>query len=210
MTAPLDPAPPPRSKRTIGLVIFLIVALLAGVGGFIYWRHASQFEETDDAYVDGNITTVSAQIAGRVSKVYASDNQDVKAGDVLAEIEQTDFASRVSQMDAALKAAQARVEAARTQVAFVKANTEASLSQAPRAGVEAAEASVEKAQGGHWRGRGDNGGTGRRPRTRNAQADVDAASAEATRRAADLKRIESIDPRAMSQQQRERGLRSRS
>src|SRR5262249_27896615 len=69
MTAPLDPAPPPRRKRAIALVVFLIVAALAGVGGFFYWQHSSQFEETDDAFVDGNITTVSPQVAGRVTKV---------------------------------------------------------------------------------------------------------------------------------------------
>jgi membrane fusion protein (multidrug efflux system) len=198
MTAPLDPAPPPRRKRTIALLVFLIVAALAGVAGFLYWRHSSQFEETDDAFVDGNITSVSPQVAGRVTRVLVKDNQDVKAGDVLVEIEPTDFASRVTQMEAALKAAQARVEASRSDVALVKADSDATLAQA-KAGVEAAQATVERLQSGvteaeatvRWA----------QAQVQSAQADVEAAAAEQTRRAADLKRFETIDPRAMSQQQ---------
>src|SRR5689334_8916037 len=102
MTAPLDPSPqPPKTrKRTIALLVFLGVAVLAGIGGFIYWRHAKQFEETDDAFVDGNIVTVSPQIAGRVGKVYVKDNQDVKAGDMLVEIDATDYQNAVAQAKA--------------------------------------------------------------------------------------------------------------
>ena len=68
MTAPLDPAPPregPR-KRAIALGIFFVILVLAGIGGFIYWRYSRQFEETDDAFVDGNIVSVSPQISGRI------------------------------------------------------------------------------------------------------------------------------------------------
>ena len=99
MTAPLDPspAPPKTRKRTIAFLIFLALVAMAGIAGIVYWRHASQFEETDDAYVDGNIVTVSPQVAGRVSVVRIKDNQDVKAGDVLVEIEATDFGNAVTQ-----------------------------------------------------------------------------------------------------------------
>ncbi len=201
MTAPLDPAPPPRTrKRAIALVIFLIVAALAGVGGLIYWRHASQFEETDDAFVDGNITAVSPQIAGIISKVYVLDNQDVKAGDPLVEIDPTDFASRVTQMEAALKVAQSKIAIATTNVQLVQASTDASIAQA-KAGVASAQAMVEQAEAGITAGEA----TVRwaEAQSQSAQADVDSAAAEAARRTADFKRFESIDPRAMSQQQRD-------
>ena len=131
MTAPLDPAPAggrPR-KRTIAFLVFLAIVALAGVGGFFYWWHASQFEETDDAFVDGNIVTVSPQVAGRISAIHVNDNQDVKAGEVLAEIEPTDYVNAVNQAKAALETAKARVEIAKTNVDLVQASTAAGLAQ---------------------------------------------------------------------------------
>ena len=118
MTAPLDPVPAtgkPR-KRMVAFIVFLAIVGVAGGGGLLYWRHASQFEDTDDAYVDGNIVAVSPQVAGRINKVWVIDNQDVKAGDVLVEIEPTDYVNAVNQAKAALETAKSRVEVVRTNV----------------------------------------------------------------------------------------------
>ena len=88
MTAPLDPAPPPKPrKRYIALSVLLLVIIGGGIAGYVYWLHARQFEETDDAYVDGNVVPVSSQVAGRIKTVLVDDNQNVTAGQKLAEIE---------------------------------------------------------------------------------------------------------------------------
>ena len=209
MTAPLDPAPAsarPR-KRTIALLVFLALVALAGMGGLLYWRHAAQFEETDDAFVDGNIVTVSPQVGGRISVVRVNDNQDVKAGDVLVEIDPTDYVNAVNQAKAALETAKARVEIAKTNVDLVQASTAAGLAQAAagvataQAGVEAAQAGVDHAQAGIEQAQATVHGA--EAQVASAQADVDAAQAEATRREADAKRYDAVDPRAMSQQLRE-------
>jgi membrane fusion protein, multidrug efflux system len=214
MTAPLDPAPAgqkPR-KRTVAFLIFLGVVALAGVAGLLYWRFASQFEETDDAFIDGNIVAVSPQIAGRISRVLVHDNQDVKAGDLLAEIDPTDYANAVKQAQAALEMAKARVDVARTSEDLVKVSTAAQITQA-KAGVSTAEAAVitaqaavrqaqagiDRAQAGIAQAQATVAGA--QAQVASAQADVAAAQAEATRRAADVKRYEGVDPRALSQQQ---------
>ena len=209
MTAPLDPAPAAQGprKRTIAFIVFLVIVALAGIGGFLYWRHASQFEETDDAFVDGNIVTVSPQVAGRVSVVNIKDNQEVKAGDVLVEIEPADYVNAVNQAKAALETAKARVEIAKTNVDLVKASTEAGLAQA-KAGVVTAQAAVEQAQAGidHAQAGIEQAQAtvrGAQAQVASAQADVDAAQAEATRRETDVKRYDAVDPRAMSQQLRD-------
>jgi len=212
MTAPLDtvtPAPPrngPR-KRVIALMVFLVILVLAGIGGTLYWRYARQFEETDDAFVDGNIVPVSPQIAGRISKVDVMENQDVAAGALLAEIDPTDFVTRVQQAQAEVEAAQARAETAVANVELVKADTAATTVQA-NAGVEAAQGAVASAQAGIDRAQAGVEqalATVRwaQAQVQSAQADVAAAQSEATRRAEDLKRYDAIDPRAMSQQARD-------
>jgi membrane fusion protein, multidrug efflux system len=209
MTSPIDvPAPRERPrKRAIALMVFLVILVLAGIAGVIYWRHARQFEETDDAFVDGNIVAVSPQVGGRIGKVHVKDNQDVTAGEVLAEMDPTDYQTRVQQQQAALEAAQRRADAAAANLELVKAQAAASVAQA-QAGVEASQGVIQQAQAGIARaqaGLEQAQATVRwaQAQAQSTQADVTAAQAEATRREADLKRYELLDPRATSQQIRD-------
>src|SRR5689334_22016198 len=120
MTAPLDPAPPPKPrKRWMALSILAVLVVVGVIAGFLYWEHARQFESTDDAFVDGNVIPVSAQIAGRIQTVLVDDNQQVTAGQKLAELDPTDFRTRVDQAQAAVEAAEARVAAAKANVELV-------------------------------------------------------------------------------------------
>jgi membrane fusion protein (multidrug efflux system) len=180
-------------KRYIALVIFLIVAVLAGIGGGIYWMYARQFEETDDAAVDGAVTPMSPKVAGLVQDVEVKDNQWVNAGDVLVKIDPRDFDNAVQEATANVQAAEARLQAAQTNVQLVEANTAATLGQAD-AQVKQEEAGVQEQQAAV---------TMAESQVASAQADVAAAQAEATRRQADLKRYEALDPRAVSQQARD-------
>ena len=179
-------APAPRKsifRRPIGIALIAAV-LLAGIGGGIYYLYARQFEETDDAFVDGNIIPVAPKVAGLIAAVRVNDNQLVKAGDVLAEIDPRDVQARLDRATAMLAAAKADAEAATTNVALVRANTAAGLQQA-EAGVASANAAVETSQS----------------QLASAQADVTSAQAEATRREADEKRYTALDPRGVSQTQ---------
>src|SRR5258708_285650 len=67
------------------------VALVLAVAGGAYWLHSRQFEETDDAQIDGNISSVSPRTSGSISSVFVSENQLVNEGDPLAQIDPTDL-----------------------------------------------------------------------------------------------------------------------
>jgi membrane fusion protein (multidrug efflux system) len=179
---------PARSKRSrtnpVLLVLTLILILGGGIGGVIYWLHARQYVETNDAFIDGDIVQVGAKVAGEVQSVEVEDNQDVAAGTVLVRIDPKDFQVNLNETKAALEAAAARLEAARTQVDLVRAHTDAALTEA-QAAVEQAKAAVQSSK----------------DQLASSQADVVAAEADATRRQADLKRYRSLDQRAVSQQQ---------
>ena len=77
-------------------VILSLVALAligaAGGGGWYWWTTARFFESTDNAYVQGDISVISPKVAGYVREVRVVDNQQVRAGDVLALIDDEDFA----------------------------------------------------------------------------------------------------------------------
>jgi membrane fusion protein (multidrug efflux system) len=93
-----------NGNRTI--IVIVVVVLLTLAAGFFYWR-ATFTEDTDDAQVDGNLYQISARISGQVVKVYVSDNQTVQAGQLLAEIDPTDYQVALDQAEANLASAQA-------------------------------------------------------------------------------------------------------
>jgi membrane fusion protein (multidrug efflux system) len=183
--APVAVAPirKPIYRRPIGLVL-LLVLVVAGIAGGAYWLYARQFEETDDAFVDGKVYPVSSKVAGAAQAVHVNDNEWVNAGDVLVEIDPRDIAARVAQAQAALEAARAEAEASKSNVELTRANTAAALTQG-QAGVESATAAVDTAKS----------------QLASAEADVTSAQAEATRREADEKRFGALDTRGVSQSQ---------
>lgn len=97
-----------RRATMAGIVLALIGLVLA----VYYWRYSSTHEWTDDAAIDAHIVSISSKIAGQVLHVWVDDNQLVKKGDLLVEIDPIDFEVRLDQARATLAAVQA--EATRT------------------------------------------------------------------------------------------------
>ena len=79
--------PPKGRKRTIGIILGII--LLGAIGYFVH--DALVYQSTDDAYVETTTVQVSPKVAGHITKVYVKDNQPIKAGMVVAEIDDTDY-----------------------------------------------------------------------------------------------------------------------
>jgi membrane fusion protein (multidrug efflux system) len=154
------------------LVLALLGALGYGVWLFVYSRtHVS----TDDANVEASVAIVSARVPGPVAKVLVRDNEDVREGQVVLEIDPRDYEIRVDQARAALAMAVASERAARVDVPLTRDTYESRIQQA-RAAAEAAGVAVEvgRAQVAEARARVE----GRRAAVDAARAD--AAAAEAT------------------------------
>jgi membrane fusion protein, multidrug efflux system len=111
-------APPaaPRRARRVEIVVRLAVIVVAITIVVLFatqwdrWVGDSARQETDDAYVQGDITPLSAQVDGYVEQVPVDDFQYVKKGDLLVAIESDDYRARVAQAEADLQAAQAAIE----------------------------------------------------------------------------------------------------
>jgi membrane fusion protein, multidrug efflux system len=112
-----EPAPPPPNSNRRFIVIGVVLLLVLG-GIFFYWR-STFTEDTDDAQVDGNLYQVSSRIAGHVIKVYVDDNQQVKAGDPLVDIDPTDYQVALDQAQADLASAQAQSTQASTNIPII-------------------------------------------------------------------------------------------
>lgn len=155
-TAPLPEPPKPEAPKPLaspklrrGLSIAAVVILLVALGLYLYFHNR---ESTDDAQVDGHITPVASKIYGRVAKVLVDDNQSVKAGQVIVQIDPADYQAGVDQAKAAVALAEqearsAGVDVPRTSETVVSTTDNA---DAQLAGSEAdlarAQATYEQAQ----------------------------------------------------------------
>src|SRR5271167_3070848 len=130
---------PAARMFAIGAVLVLLI------GGFFAWRYFMSYESTDDAQVDGHLMPLSARISGYVTKVNVDDNQLVKAGTVLAEIDPRDYQVAVDQARANVADAEAQAASMGINVPIMSINT-TSQTSATEADVENAKAGISAAQ----------------------------------------------------------------
>lgn len=95
------------------IVIIIIVGLIFGIPYYIY---AISHVKTDDAFIEGHITSLSSRVTGHVWKLYVTDNQLVKEGDLILELDPRDYQAKAEQAGAALAAAQSQSESAAINV----------------------------------------------------------------------------------------------
>ena len=134
-----------RIAIIIGVVVLLLVA-------FFVYRYVSSYESTDDAQVDGHINSISARISGHVVKLNVDDNQYVKAGTVLVEIDPADYQVAYERAKADFDDAQAAAAAAGVNVPITSVSTTSQVSSSEadvasaRAGISAAKQQFEAAK----------------------------------------------------------------
>jgi membrane fusion protein (multidrug efflux system) len=157
---PSQPAPRqgmPRRFRIIALAAVVVLAL----AGVLYWLHARQYEDTDDAAVDGHLHPISARINGTVLWVnpQVQENGYVAAATVLVEIDPADFKAAAASAEAEVARLRANAAASSADVPVQSANAvgllhaaQAAVAQARQAvttesaNLEAAKARADQAQ----------------------------------------------------------------
>ena len=118
--------------------ILLVLVLWWGISKLLYSSH---HQSTDDAFIEGHAVRVSPRVMGQVRKVYVQDNQQVKAGQLLLEIDPRDYQSRLDQARAAVVSAEAQRNTARKA-----AEARKSVIAQQRAQLAAAEATMAQVQ----------------------------------------------------------------
>jgi len=141
------PAPQKRSSGPKPLLLGALGlgAVVAAVVGFQWWQHAASHEETDNAYLVGHLHPVSARINGTVTRVLVDDNQVVKSGQPLVELDPRDYRVQVAQAEAALALAERQAAQAAANVRYASGKAGALSTQA-RGGLGAATAGIATAQ----------------------------------------------------------------
>lgn len=110
----------PRRLLKWGLVAML--ALVVVIGGYWYYQHSIQYPSTDDAYIKADVVRVAPQVTGHVIAVPVSDQQYVKQGELLFQLDPKPFAYRVAQAKANLAQVKKTVAAQQAAVKAAAAN----------------------------------------------------------------------------------------
>jgi membrane fusion protein (multidrug efflux system) len=173
---PVVAATPAPTKNSTRAYVILTAVVALGLVGFLVFRALTVGKEnTDDAQVDADVVPIGARVGGAVLKVLVTDNQQVKKGEPLIEIDDRDFKAKVSQSEAEVAAAKAQAAAADAQLAIVEATSKGGLSAA-KAALSGSSASVQSANA----------------QIAAANANVARAEAEAQRTQTDLTRYEAL------------------
>jgi len=143
-------AKPNKNKRKkLGAVILVTLIILGGLTLFFYLRYKATHITTDDAFIDGHIHTIASKVKGTIKHIYVTDNQSVKKGDLLIEIDPADYEVKVNEalssvdvekakladIEAQVSVAKDRVSEINARISAAKANLElekANLDQAER------------------------------------------------------------------------------
>src|SRR5215470_7614825 len=138
-----QPARAQSGRRRQLAILAGVLLVAAGSGG--YWLYARQFEDTDDAQIDGNISNLSPKVSGTIKAVLVVDNQRVHAGDVLAEIDPADLEVAAAQARAAVAQAEALFRAEHPTVSITETSNRAAL-QSSSSDLTSAQASLAEAR----------------------------------------------------------------
>jgi membrane fusion protein, multidrug efflux system len=142
-STPAKPSPTAGRKRAF-IIFFVILAILA-TGGILFWLHARQFETTDDAQIDAHLNPIAARIDGNVVHVYVENNQTVKAGDPLVDLDPRDYQVALDQYAAKLAQARSMVLAQEPNIPITQVENTTNISTG-EAGVANATASLGAAE----------------------------------------------------------------
>jgi membrane fusion protein (multidrug efflux system) len=126
-------SPASRLRRPLLAILAMVAAVAVIAGANQLWRYLTSFESTDDAQIEGYIDPVSSRVNGTVVRVTVDDNQSVKTGEILVQLDPRDNQVAAEQARANLVQAEAQVNVARQNYAAAQAQ----LRQAEAADVRA-------------------------------------------------------------------------
>lgn len=126
--APAVIAPAPKRGKARFVLIGLL--LTAAVGGTLVYRMGLGKESTDDAQIEGRVVSIAARVNGQVLSVHVSDNQVVKKGTLLVELDPRELSARAMAARADLASTKAQLSSAQANLELTERNITANIKQA--------------------------------------------------------------------------------
>lgn len=137
-------ATPPKKRRKILPVLGIVLLGAAAWYGYDWWTNGRFLVSTDDAYIEGDIATISPKVSGYIAKVDVVANQHVKAGDPLVTLDDGDYRIAAEQAEAQIATQKLALSRFDAQIAGAKASL--TQTEAQKKALEATVRGAELAQ----------------------------------------------------------------
>lgn len=173
--APRPAAKAPSRRRLVLAGVGVLAVAAAGWFGYDYFTVGQYMVSTDDAYVEGDIATISSKLSGYIAKVNVVANQQVKAGDALFTLDDGDY--RIARDQAEAQIATQQLTLSRIDAQITGAEASVAQAKAQKVALEAAQANAVQKQARAAELAKSSAGT---------QADLDAANAALSQANANL------------------------
>jgi membrane fusion protein (multidrug efflux system) len=137
-----------QGRRSLRVTLFILLLIpLAAVAGAYYYARGQNYQDTDDAFIDGHIINVAPKVSGRVDHVLVKDNQTIKKGDLVVALDDRDLAAARKEKDAAFESARAQEGAVQASIdqAIAHVNSLQATVESDQATADASRAQAEKA-----------------------------------------------------------------
>jgi membrane fusion protein (multidrug efflux system) len=140
-----------QAQPAARLILLFMAGTLLTVGffyGLQYTVMSFTHESTDDAFIQAHVVSVAPRVAGQIQVVHVNDNQLVKKGDALVELDPRDYEMRLAQKRDAIAAANANLESAHAGLALMKARLETAEAnrRQEKAHADSSRATADRAQ----------------------------------------------------------------
>jgi membrane fusion protein (multidrug efflux system) len=135
----------PKKKKILPRIIFILVLLIVAAGAFLYWWMNRNLIGTDDAYTDGRAVSIAPRVSGQVTALYVNDNQYLKKGQPIIQLDPRDYQAAVDKAAGELTQDQGQMQAAVIALDKAHVTYPADLLQA-QGNLEVAQANLLNAQ----------------------------------------------------------------
>jgi membrane fusion protein (multidrug efflux system) len=127
-----------QKRKKIAFILFPPIIVMGAVAIYLYLQYSTTHISTDDAFVDGRMHVIAPKIPGTVKVIHIQDNQLVKEGDLILEIDPADY-------EVVVKQAQADLDNQRTTLAEIRDSVDTARKQMEQiaAALEAGRANLE-------------------------------------------------------------------
>jgi membrane fusion protein, multidrug efflux system len=95
-----------NGKKRRAMIILLVAVLVCGWFGIRWWIKGKTHIETDNAFIEAKTVSISSKVSGTVKRVLVNDNQHVKKGDLLVELDEVDYQVQVAKAEAGVGVAE--------------------------------------------------------------------------------------------------------
>jgi membrane fusion protein (multidrug efflux system) len=135
--------PPAKNHGKRALLVLAVLVVIGAIVASIFAVYASRYESTDDATIEASVVTISPQVSALVKTVNVNDNKFVHQGDVLVELDPTDYQVALDQAKATRVAMEGKLQQAKSEIDSAKASRDEAQAEVDVAKANAANAAAD-------------------------------------------------------------------